>query len=132
MDRILSIIVRVVVWLSGLAKPLSRLGICRFETYTEGQPLKILLVGYNGARNTGADARVVALAQQLEQALGARKTEMTLMTLDTDNVKGYFSKSVRLMHFTTMFIFSLLRACSHHHLAIICEGSMLNPTFAEA
>ena len=132
MDRILSIIVRMVVWLSGLAKPLSRLGLCRFETYTEGQPLKILLVGYNGARNTGADARVVALAQQLEQALGAKKAEMTLMTLDLDNVRGYFSKSVRLMHFTTMFIFSLLRACSRHHLAIICEGSMLNPTFAEA
>ena len=60
----------MVVWLSGFAKPLSRLGLCRFETYTKGRPLKILLVGYNGARNTGADARVVALTQQLEQALG--------------------------------------------------------------
>ena len=63
MDRILASIVRAVVWLSGFVKALSRLGLCHFEAYTEGRPLKILLVGYNGARNTGADARVVALAQ---------------------------------------------------------------------
>jgi hypothetical protein len=57
----------VVAWLSGFAKPLSRLGLCRYEEYAKGQPLKILLVGYNGARNTGADARVVALPQQRRQ-----------------------------------------------------------------
>ena len=78
MDRLLSYIVRVVVWLSGFAKPLSRLGFCRYEEYAEGQSLKILLVGYNGARNTGADARVVALTRQLEEALGEVKAEVTV------------------------------------------------------
>ena len=132
MDKILALIVRIIVWGAGFVKPLSRLGLCRYETYVEGQPLKILLVGYNGARNTGADARVVALTQQLEQALGARKSELTVMTLDMENVDGYFSKSVRLLHFTTVFLFSLLKACSTHHVAILCEGSTLTPTFAEA
>lgn len=132
MDKLLSYIVRVVVWLSGFAKPLSRLGLCRFETHAEGQPLKILLVGYNGARNTGADARVVALTRQLEQALGTEKAELTVMTLDKENVGGYFSSHIRLLPFTTMFIFSLLRACSRHHVAILCEGSTLIPTFAKA
>ena len=120
------------MWGAGFIKPLSRFGLCRYENYVEGQPLKILLVGYNGARNTGADARVVALTQQLEQALGARKSELTVMTLNMDNVDGYFSKSVRLLHFTTVFLFSLLKACSTHHVAILCEGSTLTPTFAEA
>jgi polysaccharide pyruvyl transferase WcaK-like protein len=118
--------------MSGFVKPLSRLGVCRFASYKKGQPLKILLVGYNGARNTGADARVVALTQQLEQALGAGKSELTVMTLDTDNVSGYFTPAVRLWHFTTFFLFSLLRACSTHHVAVLCEGSTLTPTFAEA
>ncbi len=94
--------------------------------------MKILLVGYNGARNTGADARVVALTQQLEQALGGTDAELTVMTLDVENMKGYFSESVRMLHFTTVFVFSLLRACSRHHAAILCEGSTLTPTFAEA
>ena len=82
MDNILAIIVRILVWMSGFVKPLSRIGLCRYEAYSEGQPMKILLVGYNGARNTGADARVVALTQQLEQTLGADKTELMVMTLE--------------------------------------------------
>ncbi len=120
------------VWLSGFVKPLSRLGLCRYEEYTGGEPLKILLVGYNGARNTGADARVVALTQQLEKALGAQQAKLTVMTLDEENVSGYFSKSVETLRFTTVFFFSLLKACSQHHVAILCEGSTLTPTFAEA
>ena len=132
MDLILSYIVRLAVWFSGFIKPLSRIGLCRFEEYTPGKPLKILLVGYNGARNTGADARVVALTQQLEQTLGADKAELTVMTLDMENVEGYFTKAVRLLHFPSVFIFSLIRACSRHHAAILCEGSTLTPTFAEA
>ena len=110
------------MWFSGFIKPLSRIGLCRFEEYTPGKPLKILLVGYNGARNTGADARVVALTQQLEQTLGADKAELTVMTLDTENVNGYFTKAVNILHFSTVFIFSLVRACSSHHAAILCEG----------
>ena len=87
MDNILAIIVRLLVWMSGFVRPLSRLGLCRYEAYTVGQPLKILLVGYNGARNTGADARVVALTQQLEQTLGADKAELTVMTLDMEMLR---------------------------------------------
>jgi len=104
----------------------------RYEEYEKGKPLKILLVGYNGARNTGADARVVALTQQLEKVLGTKGTELTVMALDADNLNGYFSEYVRLFRFTTFFIFSLLKACSRHHVAILCEGSTLTPTFAEA
>ena len=132
MDRFLAYIVRIVVWFSGFVKPLSRLGLCRYETYRKGQSLKILLVGYNGARNTGADARVVTLVRQLEQALGADRHELTVMTLDLDHVAGYFSKRVRLLHFSTIFVLRLMRACSHHHVAVLCEGSTLTPTFAEA
>lgn len=132
MDLILAYIVRIVVWLSGLVRPLSKIGICRYEAYTPGHPLKILLVGYNGARNTGADARVVALTQQLQQTLGAENTELTVMTLDMENVSGYFTGAVHLLHFSSVFIFSLVRACSRHHAAILCEGSTLTPTFAEA
>lgn len=94
--------------------------------------MKILLVGYNGARNTGADARVVALVRQLDEALGAEKIEMTVMTLDDDNVSGYFPAHVHRWKFTTLFFWSLLRACSRHHMAILCEGSTLTTTFAEA
>lgn len=132
MDIFLSYIVRVVVCFSRFARPLSQLGLFGYEEWQQGRALKILLVGYNGARNTGADARVVALTQQLEQVFGADRAELTVMTLDRDNVSGYFSARVRLFKFTTLFFLPLLRAASHSHVAILCEGSTLTRTFADA
>lgn len=120
------------VWLSGWAKPLARLHLFGYEEWSPGKRLKILLVGYNGARNTGADARVVELVRQLDETLGTDDVEMTVMTLDNDNVGGYFPSHVRRWKFTTLFFWSLLRATSRHHVAILCEGSTLTPTFAEA
>ena len=57
MDRILELLIRCIIWFSGFTKSLSRLGISRYEERQPGEKLKILLSGYNGARNTGADAR---------------------------------------------------------------------------
>ena len=124
--------VRLIVWFSGFMKPLSRLGLCRYDEWHRGQRLKLLLVGYNGARNTGADARVVALVKQLEEVLGADNVEMTVMTLDEKDTKDYFPNHVRQFHFTTVFFLSLLRATSRNHAAILCEGSTLTTTFAKA
>lgn len=132
MDRLLSYLVRLIVWFSGFMKPLSRLGLCRYDEWHRGQRLKLLLVGYNGARNTGADARVVALVKQLEEVLGADNVEMTVMTLDEKDTKDYFPNHVRQFHFTTVFFLSLLRATSRNHAAILCEGSTLTTTFAKA
>lgn len=120
------------VWLAGRARLLARLHLFQYEEWQKGKPLKVLLVGYNGARNTGADARVVALVRQLDETLGADNIEMTVMTLDKDSVRGYFPDHIRQWTFTTMFFWSLLRACSSHHVAILCEGSTLTTTFAKA
>ena len=60
----------MIVWLAGFVKPLSRLGLCRYDEWLKGKKLKVLLVGYNGARNTGADARVVELVRQIDETLG--------------------------------------------------------------
>lgn len=120
------------VWLSALAKPLARIGLCRYSEWRPGNPLRIVLVGYNGARNTGADARVVALTRQLEEALGTDDVELTVMTLSKERVDGYFSKAVKLYRFSTLFFFSLPRVLSEAHVAVLCEGSTLTRTFADA
>lgn len=92
MDRMLSYIVRLVVWFSGFAKPLSRLGLFRYDEWHKGKPLKVLLVGYNGARNTGADARVVALTRQLERVFEGTVFEGTVSVgtvFEGTKVRGY-------------------------------------------
>lgn len=132
MDKLIEWIVWILVWLSRWAQPLSRIGLVKYATYQPDRPLKVLLVGYNGARNTGADARVVALVEQLAEAFGRDRLEMTVMTLNTDNVHGYFPDYIRLLPFPTFFCWSLFRAASAHHVAILCEGSTLTHTFADA
>lgn len=131
MEIIMEWIVRLMVWLSRWAWLFSRCGIIRYEKWQPGQKQKILLVGYNGARNTGADARVVALVEQLIEEFGD-KIEVTVMTLNPENTKGYFPESVHIYPFPTFFCWSLFRAASAHHVAILCEGSTLTHTFADA
>lgn len=132
MELILEWIVRLMVWLSRWAWLLSRCGMVRYETWSPGQKLKILLVGYNGARNTGADARVVALVEQLIEEFGNDSIEITVMTLNPENTKDYFPEGVKIFPFPTLFCWSLFRAASAHHAAILCEGSTLTHTFADA
>lgn len=132
MDIILELIVRLLVWLSRWASPLSQCGIARHERWQQGQKPKILLVGYNGARNTGADARVVALVEQLLAEYGKENISLTVMALNADNVKGYFPECVNILQFPTFFCWALFRAASEHHAAILCEGSTLTHTFADA
>ncbi len=130
MNILIEWVVRLMVWLSRWAPQLSRCGITHYEKWQPGQKMKILLVGYNGARNTGADARVVALVQQLLDKFD--NIQLTVMTLNPDNVKGYFPESVNILPFPTFFCWSLFRAASAHHAAILCEGSTLTHTFADA
>ena len=71
MDRLLALLIKLFIFLSGFAKPLSRIGIGTYEEWAPGKKLKLLMVGYNGARNTGADARVVAAVRQIKELFGA-------------------------------------------------------------
>lgn len=123
MDRILSIIVRILT-------SVARLGIDRHDRWYPGRKIRILLAGYNGARNTGSDARVSAIASQVKQVFGPENVEITVMALDRENLAGYFDDDVKLFPFTTIFPLRLYRACSQNHATILCEGSTLKSTFA--
>lgn len=131
MDRILCLIIKVIVFFSKYTKALASIGIGTYDEYKSGQQLKILLVGYNGARNTGADARVVAIVKQLKE-LYQDTAKITVMTLSKDTVEGYFDEDVKLLEFSSIFLLDLYRACCTHHVAILCEGSTLKSTFANA
>lgn len=47
-------------------------------------------------------------------------------------MEGYFDDDVELLTFSSLFPLDLLRACTTHHAAILCEGSTLKSTFANA
>lgn len=128
MDRLVELLVRISVAVARLAPRLPWLG---FERWEPGRQLKILLVGYNGARNTGADVRVAAIASQIEELFGSAATA-TVLTLDPQQTRVYFDEKVGQFGLTAVFFRKLLKACSSHHMAILCEGSTLKSTFANA
>ena len=119
----------LVEWLVRFFVKLASLG--RKRKHKPGTPWKLLLVGYNGARNTGADARVVAMTEQLDSLFGD-DVQMTVMTLDKSTMVGYFPERVKLLQFRSLFFVDLYRACCSHDAAILCEGSTLKSTFANA
>jgi polysaccharide pyruvyl transferase WcaK-like protein len=104
----------------------------RSETWKPGRPLKLLLVGYNGKRNTGADVRVAAMVEQFYRVLGRDKVEIGILTLNADNIRVYFDPRTRLIEFDSIYFKDLLLACSDYHMAVLSEGSCLKSKFANA
>ena len=107
-------------------------GLSKSEVWKPGDKLKILLVGYNGKRNTGADVRVAEMVKQINRVLGEDSIEIGILTLDVDNIKVYFDPSTKLIEFSTIYFKDLLDACSQYHMAVLCEGSTLKSRFANA
>ena len=132
MDRILCLLISLITAFSRFSKFFARLGIGSYEEWETGKKLKILLVGYNGARNIGSDVRVAAIARQIKDLLGKDCIQITVMTLDAKSLEGYFDEDVNLLPFSSVFPWHVYRACTSHHAAILCEGSTLKSTFANA
>ncbi|HEY0133336.1 MAG TPA: hypothetical protein VGB85_04630, partial [Nannocystis sp.] len=50
------------------------------ERWAPGKPLKLLLAGYVGTRNTGADVRVEEMIRQIRHVVGDDNLELATMT----------------------------------------------------
>ncbi|MCC8141029.1 MAG: hypothetical protein LIO56_00590 [Lachnospiraceae bacterium] len=135
MDRFMNIIVKLVVFFSRFAPGLSKMGFIDYRSLKDlknDPTLHILLVGYNGAKNTGADVRVAEIARQLQEGLGKDKVELSAMTLDAESMRCYFDPDVHLIQVRSIFFLGVLKACSANQAAILCEGSTLKSKFANA
>jgi polysaccharide pyruvyl transferase WcaK-like protein len=96
-----------------------------------GEPLKLLLAGYSGTRNTGADVRVEEMIRQIRTVLGDDNVELSILTIDPALSAGYF-RTVRQVLLPNVFPKFLLDECPKHHGVIACEGSMFKSKFATA
>jgi len=96
-----------------------------------GRPLKLLLAGYSGTRNTGADVRVEEMIRQLWAIFGEQQLELSILTIDPALSAGYFPH-VRQLHMPKVFPGYLAEQCPRHHGVIACEGSMFKSKFASA
>lgn len=103
-----------------------------FEKWEPGKKLKILLIGYNGARNTGSDVRVASMVNQFYQVLGKENMEIGIMTLNTKLTEVYFQPPTRLIEFSPIYFKPLLEACNQYHMGVLSEGSTFKSKWANS
>ncbi|MBF0299057.1 MAG: polysaccharide pyruvyl transferase family protein [Oligoflexia bacterium] len=133
MDAVLGFLTSALINISRFPNLLKSLHVLpEYSTYKAGEPLKILFVGYNGARNTGADVRVEVMTKQFIKVLGKENINIGITTLDVEHSKNYYHDPIELISMSSIFFKDILHACSRYHLAILCEGSCFKSQFANA
>lgn len=109
----------------------SRYAIDAGAQWRPGEPLKLLLAGYSGTRNTGADVRVEEIVRQLRHLLGDEHVDLSLLTIDPELSRGYFA-TVKQQHLPQFFPPFLVQTVHRQHGVVACEGSMFKSKFANA
>src|SRR5712692_9003859 len=85
------------LWVSALieiAKLYRKTGAHR--SWSPGTKLKLLLMAYNGARNTGEDVRVEEMVRQFRKVLGKENLDLSVLTFDPERSRGYFEGSAQV------------------------------------
>lgn len=96
-----------------------------------GEPLRLLLAGYVGSRNTGADVRTEEMIKQFRHVLGDEHVDLTILTIDPELTRGYF-RTVKQLEIPQIFPKFLYDQVRRYHGVIACEGSMFKSKFASA
>lgn len=99
----------------------------------KNSPIKVLLVGYNGANNTGSEARLLSIIEDIRDVLGSQ-TEITVPTLNEENLRRYLSEDEKLhiAPIPSIFFFSIDKLVKEHDLILLVEGSCYMDTWTSA
>lgn len=85
---------------------------------------KVLLVGYNGANNTGSEARLLKVIEDVRAIAGPR-TMITVPTLNERNLRRYLQEDryLRIVPLPSIYHLTLRRLVRQHDLVMLVEGS---------
>lgn len=99
---------------------------------TDSTP-KILLVGYNGATNTGAEALLQADIADLRAVLGPDAL-LTVPTLNERNLRRYLTEgqNLRIVPIPSIYPLAFRRLAREHDLVLLVEGSAYMDTWTSA
>ncbi len=98
-----------------------------------GRPPKVLLIGYNGATNTGAEALLQADIADLRASLGPDAI-LTVPTLNERNLRRYLADSpnLRIVPLPPIFLRTVRRLVRENDLVVLVEGSTYMDTWTSA
>lgn len=99
----------------------------------EKQRPKLLLMGYNGANNTGSEARLLAIIDDVRSVLG-QEAIITVPSLNPQNLKRYLHEAPnqRIAPVPTIYFFAIRKLVKQHDLVLLVEGSCYMDTWTSA
>ena len=94
---------------------------------------KVLLLGYNGANNTGSEARLLSIIGDIRSILGPEAL-ITVPTLNEANLRRYLKedKFLKIAPISSIFFFDIRRLVKEHDVLILVEGSCYMDTWTSA
>jgi polysaccharide pyruvyl transferase WcaK-like protein len=94
---------------------------------------RILLIGYSGANNTGAEALLLADIADVRAVFGP-EARITIPALDPANLRRYVrgEPNVRIEPLPTIFFRTVRRLAREHDLVMLVEGSAYMDTWTSA
>ncbi len=95
---------------------------------------KILLVGYNGANNTGAEAKLLAIINEVRSVLGPGAAIM-IPSLNEANLRRYLTESQTLKIKSvrpSLFFWDIRKLVKENDLIMLVEGSCYMDTWGSA
>jgi polysaccharide pyruvyl transferase WcaK-like protein len=95
--------------------------------------LRVLLVGYSGANNTGAEALLLADIEDVRTVLGPQAV-ITIPTINPPNLRRYIleTPNLRIAPMPTLFFATLRRLVRENDLIMLVEGSTYMDTWSSA
>jgi polysaccharide pyruvyl transferase WcaK-like protein len=95
--------------------------------------LRVLLLGYNGANNTGAEALLLADIEDVSAVLGPQAV-ITIPSLNPPNLRRYVKEgpNLRIVPLPTIFFATIRRLVRENDLTMLVEGSTYMDTWASA
>lgn len=90
-----------------------------------GHPIRCLIVGYNGAGNTGSDIRLLTAIDDVREAFGPH-TQITVTTINGPRTAAILPAGVEVAEiaFTPhQFSWAMWGLCGQHDVTLLVEGS---------
>lgn len=95
--------------------------------------LRLFLMGYNGANNTGSEARLLAILDDIRAVLGP-KVDITVPSLNPANLRRYLNEGPHqhIERVPTIYFTALRRLVKEHDVVLLVEGSCYTDTWTSA
>ena len=94
---------------------------------------KVLLLGYNGANNTGSEARLLTIIDEVRAILGS-EVIITVPTLNKKNLERYLEEDefLKIAPISSIFFFDIRKLVKEHDILLLVEGSCYMDTWTSA